>query len=68
MPRFLHGTAGEEFLDLEGLLDEDVLDIVRKIVYLVFLGLGLELCGLLLLGGELEPELLEFCLVPEVVA
>ena len=39
MAGFLHGAAGEQFLDLEGLLNQDILDIVRKVINLVLLGL-----------------------------
>lgn len=65
---FLHGATREQFLDLERLFDQYILDIVRKVIYLVLLGLGLQLGGLLMLGRELELELFEFCLIPEVVA
>ena len=68
MAGFLHGAAGEQFLDLEGLLNQDILDIVRKVINLVLLGLWLQLGWLLQLRREFELELFEFCLVPEVVA
>lgn len=65
---FLHGATREQLLDLERLFYQYILDIVREVIYLVLLGMGLQLAGLLMLGRELELQLFELGLIPEVVA
>lgn len=61
----LHHRVGKQPLDLECLLDQDVLHIIRQIVYLVLL--IVLVVYFLLLSSHLEFQLLYLCLVPKVI-
>lgn len=55
---------GKQSLYFESLLDEYILNIVRKVIYLIFWCLLL----LLLLGAYFEPKLFNFRFIPKVEA
>lgn len=61
---FLH-WIGKQSLYFESLLDEYILDIIRKVIYLIFWRL---LFSLVLLGAYFEPKLFNFRFIPKVEA
>ena len=60
-------TIVSKFLQVEGLLDDYVLDIIWKVIYLKFLRFFFKIC-FFLFNWNLKTKIMNFCLIPDIMS